>query len=110
MPTVQENEQVFENMGFAQVKTLALTNGLPQGILGDAIRWVARREEEERQREKEERENDKAERQRERKRQIESDIAARLIAQRTLIAAWIAAGTSIAAILVACLAWLFPRM
>ncbi len=91
MPTVEENERKFEEMGFAQIKILATNNGLPQGMLGDAIRWIARREEEERQR------------------QVASQIEAKRTARSTLIAAWIAAGASLLAIVVACLAWLFPR-
>ena len=48
MPTVQENEQKFEEMGLGSVKTLIRTSGLPQHMMTDAIRWAARREDEER--------------------------------------------------------------
>ena len=112
MSTVQENEQRFEEMGFARVKILVSTSGLPQGMLSDAIQWVARREEEERQREIASEGKAK---------QIARDalVTARdtlITSRETLIitrgaqrAAWIAAVAAIAAVVVACLAWLFPR-
>jgi len=78
-------------MGFARVRRLAITGGLPPDQMNDAIAWTARREEEERQRE------------------IASETEVKRIARSTLIAAWIAAIASIAAIAVTCLAWLFPR-
>jgi hypothetical protein len=91
MPTVEENERNFEGMGLARVRMLVSTSGLPQQMMSDAIQWVARREEEERQR------------------GLLSEIEGKRIARSTLIAAWIAAAASIFAVAVACLAWLFPR-
>jgi hypothetical protein len=91
MPTVEENERRFEDMGLTRVRMLLNTGGLAQPMIHDAVNWAARRAEEERQRE------------------TASEVEVKRIARNTLIAAWIAAVASIAAILVACLAWLFPR-
>lgn len=92
MPTVEENERRFEDMGLTRVRILLNTGGLTQPMIDDAVNWTARRAEEERQRE------------------TASEVEVKRIASNTLIAAGIAAvAFSIAAILVACLAWLFPR-
>ena len=91
MPTVEQHERSFEDWGLGKVKMLMMTHDLPDPMKTDAVNWVARHEEEERQRE------------------IASETEGRRIARRTLIAAWIAAGASIVAIAVACLAWLFPH-
>ncbi len=109
MPTVEENEQRFEEMGFARVKSLAFNSGLPPDQLADAIRWVAKREEEERLRGIEERDREKEELQIDRQREISFETDSRRIAQNTLIVAWIAALASIVGIIVALLAWIFPR-
>jgi hypothetical protein len=90
MPTVEENERRFEDMGLTRVRILLKTGGLTQPMIHDAVNWAARRAEEERQRE------------------TASEVEVKRIARDTLIAAGIAAVASIAAILVACLAWLFP--
>jgi len=85
MPTVEENERRFEDMGLTRVRILLNTGGLVQPMIHDAVNWAARRAEEERQRE------------------TASEVEVKRIARNTLIAAMGAA------ILVACLAWLFPR-
>jgi len=89
MPTVEENERRFEDMGLIRVRILLNTGGLTQPMINDAVNWAARRAEEERQRE------------------TASEVEVKRIARNTLIAAGIAAVASIAAILVACLAWLY---
>lgn len=61
MPTVQGNERTFDAMGFGRVKSLALNNGLPPDQLADAIRWVAKREEEERLRQLEDQRREREE-------------------------------------------------
>jgi len=85
MPTVEENERRFEDMGLTRVRILLNTGGLVQPMIHDAVNWAARRAEEERQRE------------------TASEVEVKRIARNTFIAAMGAA------ILVACLAWLFPR-
>jgi hypothetical protein len=109
MPSVQENEQRFEELGLGQVKILAATGNLPHDMLADAGRWMGRQEEEERQRLNEEREQDREELQKERRRQIAATVEMKTIAHNTLIAAWVAAGGAIVAVLIGLGAWLFPR-
>jgi len=99
MPSVEENERTFESMGLARVRMLVGTSGLPQHMMSDAIQWVALGEEKERHR----RIGFEVEQQ-----QIAREQ--RKIALSTLRAAWIAAGAAIIAIIVACLAWIFPRV
>src|SRR5262245_48275618 len=98
MPTTEENERNFESMGLARVRVLVSTSALPDHMMNDAIQWVARGEEEERHRELTFETEQK-----------QAALEQRQIARKTLIAAWIAAGASFVGIIVACLAWLFPR-
>jgi Flp pilus assembly protein TadB len=113
MPTVQENEQKFEEMGLASVRLLISTSGLPPDMISDAKRWAARREEEERQRELASR-NEQAQLAREQSRlareQTQLAVEQKQIARRTLSVTWIAAAAAVLALIVACLAWLFPRV
>lgn len=44
----ETNEQRFERLGLAQMKILVATSNLPSGMLTDAVKWVAQRDEEER--------------------------------------------------------------
>ena len=113
MPTVQENEQKFEEMGLGSVRMLISTSGLPQHMMTDAIRWAARRGEEERQRElasKDEQAQLAREQSRLAREQTQLAVEQKQIARRTLSVTWIAAVAAIAALIVACLAWLFPRV
>lgn len=105
MPTVQENEQKFEEMGLEQVRILIATDGLPHPLYADARRWVAQRTErehqreaEERQRDREELQRDRQERQQDRARVIAYEAGMRRLTKHTLIAAWIAAVAAIIAI------------
>jgi hypothetical protein len=116
MPTVQENEQKFEEMGLGRVRLLISTSDsttdLPQHMRADAIRWAARREEEERQRElasKDEQAQLARAQSRLAREQTQLAVEQKQIARRTLSVTWIAAA-AIAALIVACLAWLFPRV
>jgi hypothetical protein len=112
MPTVEENERVFESMGLARVKALlGVPNALPQDQVRDAAQWVAKRSEEERQ----ERIAFETEQGEAVRNQLEIAIdqqrAARLqlkVARDTLKAAWIAAALSFGALVVTVLAWVFP--
>ena len=101
MPTVQENEQKFEEMGLGSVRMLISTSGLPQQMMTDAIHWAARREEEERQRElasKDEQEQLAREQSRLARQQTQLAVEQKQIARRTLSVTWIAAAAAIAAL------------
>ena len=105
MPTVEENESEFERMGLARVKMLIGTSGLAQHMMHDAVQWVARGEETERQRqlafETEQRQRDAE--------QLQIALSTLKATRSTLKAAWIAAGVSILAIVLTCLFWFFPH-
>jgi hypothetical protein len=93
---------------------MMLYNGgsLPQHMIADATRWLARADEEERQREiasRDEQSSLAREQSQLARTQTQLAVEQKDIARRTLLVTWIAVIAAIAALVVACLAWLFPR-
>jgi len=88
------------------------TAGLPSHMISDAIQWVARGAEEERQREiasKDEQSRLAREQSQLARTQTQLAVEQKQIARRTLLVTWVAAVAAVAALVIAWLAWLFPR-
>jgi len=113
MPSVQENEQKFAEWGLGLVRTWLRSNRMPAHMVTDAVHWVAQREEEEKAQETASREEQsRLAREQSALAQAQTNLAKeqKQIARRTLSVTWLAAGAAVAALIVAFLAWLFPRV